>query len=67
MVKYVSEMQELEIAINKAHIKQLTMQLSDVASTKSPPQGDSISRDPSRGRLSNNIMDGLYPQVHPPF
>jgi hypothetical protein len=33
-------MQELEVGINMSHIKQLAMQLSNVASTKSPPQGD---------------------------
>ena len=33
-------MQELEIGINMTHIKQLAIQLSNVASTKSPPQGD---------------------------
>jgi len=30
-------MQELEIGINMTHTKQLAMQLSNVASTKSPP------------------------------
>jgi len=40
MARYLSEMQELEIGINMTHIQQPAMQLSNVASTKSPPQGD---------------------------
>jgi hypothetical protein len=40
MVKYLRETQELRTEKNVTHIKQLELQFSNVASSKSPPQGD---------------------------